>query len=238
MIPRTITKKEMNNRQLIFNIADFLLVHNDNSINELNSNFDFDKCKILSHPFPIMDMSKLYETNDKFDDIDLLFIGHLRNDMGDQILLETWKEFHKIQPEAKLYVCGRKTDNVLIEEEVLSHHNVYFYLDYISDEDYYKYLKSTRYVILPYFLGTNSGIISTVLSLGTNVITSDIPMFNSNPLVDNNDMFVSKDKQSLLEILQRKYVENVDSIPKNRIQEYRNTFGESVIQMYESISRH
>jgi hypothetical protein len=117
----------------------------------------------------------------------------------------------------------------------LKAYNVFFNLYYISDDDYYKYIKSARYVILPYLQGTNSGIISTVLSLGANIIVSDIIMFRSNPLVDKKDMFESNNPQSLLNILEKKFLEppNFDGFEK--IQNYKNDFKVKVVQVYDSI---
>lgn len=233
--PNNIVRGEIKYRQLIFNTADYLLVHNDNSIKDLIESFSIKKDLIIKHPFPIMDISKQDTTKKLFNRSDFLFIGHLRKEKGIQFLLDTWKEFHLKHPKAKLYVCGKKTSEVSFIEEELKSYNIVFHLDYISDEDYYNYIKSARYVILPYLNGTNSGIISTVLSLGANVITSDIQMFKLNSFVSENDMFISNNKQSLLDILERKYFEHTNRSGFDLIQKYRNEFSIAVNEVYDSL---
>ncbi len=233
--PHTIITGEIKFRQLIFKTGDYLLVHNDHSVNDLKTYFSINTDKIIKHPFPIMDLTKLNYLNQTFKPCDFLFIGHLRKNKGIEFLLNTWKEFSSINPKAKLCICGNKTSDVSFDVEEFMLHNVEFHLNYISDRDYYMFIKSARYVILPYFEGTNSGIISTVLSMGVNVITSDIPMFKENPFISDSDMFKSNDKQSLISILERKYLEPNNFTGLDKIQKYRNDFEESVKQVYSTI---
>ncbi len=103
--PHEIIKGELKYRQLIFNTGDYLLVHNDNSINDLTVNFLTKKEKIIIHPFPIMDISKLIASSDLFNPCDFLFIGHLRKDKGIEFLLDVWKDFYTLHSSAKLCVC-------------------------------------------------------------------------------------------------------------------------------------
>ena len=233
--PHKIISGEIKFRRLIFELGDYLLVHNDNSINDLNTIFSIETDKIIKHPFPIMDLTKLNYLDTTFNPCDFLFIGHLRKNKGIEFLLNTWKDFSSIYPEAKLCVCGNTTSDVSFDVEELIPHNVDFHLKYISDQEYYMYIKSARFVILPYFEGTNSGIISTVLSMGVNVVTSDIPMFKENQFICDSDMFKSHDKQSLISILEKKYLEHNDSTGFDKIRKYRNDFDKSVKQVYTKI---
>lgn len=233
--PHLDGKREMSNRYKIFHSADYLLVHTERSIEELHDIFGIDKSKVFIHPFPIMDLTKL--TNNRpnpYTNTDFLFIGHLRKDKGIEFLLESWPIFHKKCPNAKLRICGRHLPGIHFNKELLEKCNVEFNLNYISDEDYYHYVKSTRYVILPYLQGTNSGIISTVLSLGTDVITSDIPMFTQNPLVSKDNMFVNANSSSLVSLLYKKY-----SMPSDKtfetLQIYKKQFSSSVKELYKQI---
>ena len=234
--PHSERRGEMHNRKKIFDVADYLLVHTDNSIKELRELFGIKISKIVKHPFPIMNLSKLSAINTPIaKDTDFLFIGHLRKDKGIEFLLDAWKDFYKMNKRATLKVCGRKLSDIDFDENDLSKYNIEFKLHYINDEEYYRYVKSARYVILPYIQGTNSGIISTVLSLGTDVITSDIPMFKENPMVLESNIFISNDKQSLLNTLQACWCQNHTDV-SNLLNAYRKLFDEEVVAVYKLIA--
>ena len=233
--PHSEGKGEMTNRYKIFHLADYLLVHTEKSIFELNENFGINKSVVVKHPFPIMDLSKLTKDGpNPYCDVDFLFIGHLRKDKGIEFLLDSWPEFHNLHPNAKLRVCGRKLHDVYFNQELLEKCNVEFNLRYISDDDYYHYVKAARYVILPYLQGTNSGIISTVLSLGTDVITSDLPMFLQNPLVPKENTFHTANAESLVNVLQLKY-NTLTNFASGRLDDYKIRFEESVLCVYKRI---
>lgn len=233
--PHSDSSGEMVYRRKIFHTADSLLVHTERSIEELHDIFGIDKSKVYIHPFPIMDLSKLTEdAPNPYQPTDFLFIGHLRKDKGIEFLLESWPEFHKVCPEAKLRICGRYLQDIHFDQELLEECNVEFNLHYISDEDYYHYVKSARYVILPYLQGTNSGIISTVLSLGTDVITSDLPMFTQNPLVSKDNVFKNADSVSFIGVLLRNYrcsANNATGILKT----YKTDFANEVSAIYRGL---
>lgn len=231
--PHNSDKYELKYRKKIFLLADNLLVHNDNSVKELVEMFGADRDKIIKHLFPIMDLSLLNykdETN-PFTPSDFLFIGHVRVDKGIEFLLNSWPSLHRLCPDAKLRICGVKQPNIQIDQETLEKCNVEFNLHFISNEDYFNYILSARYVILPYIQGTNSGIISTALSLGADVITSDIPMFAENPLVANNDMFKTENKEALVEKLYEKYHQQTNR-SRDKLNAYRESFTKGVLEVY------
>ena len=226
--------REMVNRQRTVDLADFLLAHNDSSVSDLQHVFHIDKAKIVKHLFPIMDLTKLQNIQSVEKQCDFLFIGHLRKDKGVDFLLETWKEFHEKEPNATLWLCGRSQGQEFDTNE-LKKQNVNCNLGYISEKDYCRYIQSARYVVLPYLKGTNSGIISTVLSLGANVITSDIPMFQDNPLVDKSNMFKSGDTEALTKILSKMYHYQNMNDNESALSDYQERFNEEVLSVYKTI---
>lgn len=236
VLPFTETTGEMSMRGKIFQSADRLLVHTKTASNELVEYFNVDPKTIIIHPFPIMDLSKIskVKNNDIKKDTDFLFIGHLRKAKGIELLLESWIDFHQQCPDATLKVCGQKLPGTVFDENELAKYNIEFHLHFISDDDYEGFVRSTRYVVLPYLKGTNSGVISTVLSLGTEVITSDLPMFSDNHLVPKDAMFKTGNKDSLVQLLVSKYHDSVKS-GVEALQAYRQKFDEEVINVYESL---
>lgn len=233
--PHKEGKYELLNRNKIFYTADYLLVHTEKSVEDLEINFGISQDKIIFHPFPIMDLTKMKNDSlNPYKETDFLFIGHLRKDKGIEFLLETWKDFHQINRDAKLRICGRYLPDVHFNQKELEKCNVEFNLRYIDDNDYYHYIKAARYVILPYIHGTNSGIISTVLSVGTNVITSDLPMFTQNPLVGTGNTFIVGNKKSLIDMLQKKWVQKTNP-NKNTLLNYKKEFENEVCKVYDKI---
>lgn len=226
---------EIYNRNKIFHIADKLLVHTRKSAEELIEIFGVEQGKIVSHLFPIMDLSKLsYNSLNPYEKVDFLFIGHLRKDKGIEFLLNSWLDFYKVNKVAKLRVCGRYIPGLSFDKVMLEKCNVEFHLHYINDEEYYHYIKATRYVILPYPHGTNSGILSTVISLGTDVITSDIPMFKENTLVSKENLFETENSQSLIDILQKKWIQK-DNKHLDNLKQYRLEFRKGVLSVYNEL---
>lgn len=232
----TSDSTEMRNRKKIFDMADFLLVHNDSSIVDLETIFGESRKKMVKHLFPIMDLSKLHKDNVFSKRCDFLFIGHLRKDKGIQFLLDSWHDFHILEKDATLWVCGNPIGKTF-DVEYYKKDNVTLNLSYVSEDDYCRYIQSARYVVLPYLKGTNSGIISTAMSLGADVITSDIPMFLDNPLVNRDCIFKSGDTQSLLEILRRKFLSKDNNKIEGTLNEYRKQFAVETIAAYRTIMK-
>ena len=229
-----LSENELNARKSIFKRADYLLVHTKRSIKELNDYFGIDSAKVLYHLFPIMNLEKVKPAEMKcFSKVDYLFIGHLRKDKGIEFLLEAWKAFHKQNSKAILRVCGKEGSGVKVDVEEYSKYSVDFHLGFVSDEDYYSYIKSTKYVVLPYLEGTNSGVVSTVLSLGAEVITSDLPMFRENPLVSDDNLFKTNDKESLVQLLNAKY--NQTPYVIDSLDDYNKRFKDSVLNVYNNL---
>lgn len=227
--------REMTNRQRIFDVADYLLAHNDSSVKDLQKVFHIDTGKVVQHRFPVMDLKKLYQVKYEPKLCDFLFIGHFRAEKGVDLLIKAWELVSEGNKNATLWLCGRPQGQ-RFDINKLEKQNVTCKLEYVREDDYCRYIQSARYVVLPYMRGTNSGIVSTVLSLGANVITSDIPMFQDNPLVKEDRMFKSGDVNALAEILQRKYDIKEETNLASDLQKYRLQFKEELLQAYKTIT--
>lgn len=203
-------EESLKKRKSFFNLADKLIIHNKNSYDDLINYYKMDENKIIEFPFPIMDikdinyLSEFDNLTDKLPNSKYIFsfVGHLRKEKGIEVLLESWKEFNldnDIATESILIIAGnipkgfnydfKKFDNLIIVNR------------FLNDLEYKNLISKSHCVILPYTKGTNSGIPSTVLSLGTKLITSDIDMFRNNEVIDKKFMFKNEDSNSLNKIL-------------------------------------
>ena len=230
---QTVSKQEKM-RTACFQLADILLVHNQNSANELQKSFGISPDRIVMHPFPIMDMNKIYVPKDANKKYDFLFMGHLRKEKGIEVLLEAWKLFHPRHPEATMCIAG--TSPFGLDETLYEGLNITFMLHFLSDEEYFMLPRQSSYVILPYTSGTNSGVVSTLItSKGTRFITSDIDMFTSNPLLNKENMFESGNSKSLAEKMEQFYGSaTLEDDTVERTKAYRTTFNKKVISVYRS----
>ncbi len=229
---------ELRNRKKIFKSVDYYLVHNRLSEIQLKEIFMIEETRIVRHLFPIMDLSKLVDIkNTDLRKSDFLFIGHLRREKGVDVLLEAWDIFHQDYPNALLRIAGNlpKMENLYIEK-YKDRDDVDFMLKFLSDDEYCSLIESTLYVVLPYKHGTNSGVVSTVLALGANVIASDIPMFEQNPLLSKKSLFETENPSSLAKVMEYA-MNNARTDEKNDLglREYRQRFEKEVEEVYSTL---
>ena len=226
---------EMNNRRRVLSIADYLLVHNNYSKKTLQEIFAVKEDRIVMHPFPVMDLGLLIKNAKiKYSNSDFLFIGHLRREKGVDVLLKAWEIVHKECPKAILRIAGNlpSIENLDVTE-YRGRSDIEFKLQFLTDEEYCGLINAARFVVLPYKDGTNSGVVSTVLSLNSEVIASDIPMFDQNPLIDKTLLFKSEDVSSLASTMIAAFKMNENGIrSSNTITQYREQFELKVNEVY------
>lgn len=231
-------KTEIEIRKKIFNVADFFLIHNDFSRLQLKEFFGVDEKIMVMHPFPIMDLSKIVEVTENYNKkCDFLFIGHIRKEKGVDVLLEAWESLHVKLPDATLTIAGNLPPTEEINVSDYEHRkDVKFILQFLSDTEYCQLIRSSRFVVMPYTHGTNSGVVSTVLALGADVIASDIQMFVQNPLIDKNLIFKAGSVESLAHTLEKAFITHgIENRKAFSIQKYKEIFKEKVLKVYNTI---
>lgn len=177
---------QMKTQQEIFNIPDFILVHNRQSRLDLETVFKVPQHKVVEHPFPIMGKSKMdckFQANGKKDNdrITFLCIGHLRKEKGLQVLVDAWAPIAQ-REDLHLIVAGNPLPEARASIDHLKQFaNVTVVDRYLGDEEYFRYLREAHYVVLPYLRGTNSGVASTAAALGKPMIVTEIPLFLEYP---------------------------------------------------------
>ena len=219
-------------RKKVINSVDYLIIHSKSSLNDLINTFAVDSNKVVYHPFPLMDFSRMMNVADKVKDVDFLFTGYIREEKGIFVLLDAWKEFHKTNISAKLVIAGAvAVDNFNIEQ--YSNLNIEFKLYFLSPEEYIDYLTRSKCVVLPYLHGTNSGILYSALATNCSIITSDIPMFKSNPIVGKENMFKSGDSADLLRLL-KSFNFNIHQMKKDKA-DYNNQYKDLIRAAYQKM---
>ena len=150
------------------------------------------------------------------------------------MLVDAWKLFHDKHPNAQLCIAGHAPFG--FDTSKYEDMNIVFKLQFLSDEQYYSLASSARCIVLPYIKGTNSGVVSTLVTLGKCVITSDLEMFQSNPLLDKNLMFESGNHQSLfnkMDIVYKKEYKNAET--KELVEKYKSSFRKEIVDIYNKI---
>lgn len=169
------------NYQGIYNFSDNLLVHTTNAIEILKKQYGVSAEKIMYHPFPLIDLSLLpfseHEAGKERTKPNFLFIGVMRKEKGVQTLIDAWE---KLGPEfdSRLHIAGYKPDDVNIDAgRIANYPNFKMTIKSLSDYEYLEAVKDADYVVFPYSQVGNSGVLSTVVSLGKVPVTTKLPTF-------------------------------------------------------------
>lgn len=223
-------------RKKIFGLADYLLVHNKNSIEDLKKNFQIVDSKIIVHPFPLMNIAKIVQDSEdsKSKIYDFSFIGHLRKNKGIDILLEAWQMMHEKYPNADLLLAGNLPEDSKLNLNSLQENNINLQIKYLTDEEYYYYVKNSKNVVLPYRSGTNSGVVYNLVEMPVNIIYSDLPMFTNNPLLDVRGKFKTNNPTSLFKVMEQFYI-NKTEFKNPNIDNYKKSFDNSLFEVYSKI---
>jgi glycosyltransferase involved in cell wall biosynthesis len=205
VLPGEDYDQKLDKRRNFYQVADKLLVHNENSVRELTTVFEVPVAKIARFPFPLYDLSTMGlrtidvlgpSPNKRF-----LFIGHLRAEKGIDVLLNAWSSFVARRPDAELIVAGNIPPGFVYDFAGMAEQQLRVIDRYLSDEEYLNLIRQADCVVLPYLRGTNSAVVSTALSQRKDLIVSDIEMFRNNPLIPAESFFRSGDPASLTERL-------------------------------------
>lgn len=193
------TLKDAQRRQF-YRFASGLICHNQQSLVELTQNYGIARDRIEYVPFPIMDIREL-AGRDGTAPADgagarFLFIGHVRVEKGVNILIEAWRKAYRSMPDAHLTIAGLVPRDVDIGDDA-ANPGITLINQYIEETEYVRLIARSDFVIFPYIAGTNSGVLSNVVSLGKPVIVSDIAMFSESGLVPADSYFPSQDIPAL-----------------------------------------
>ena len=241
--------KKFKTKKKFFELADYLLVHNENSVKELRYYYGISGEMVVFSPFPIMDINTFYKENCLPVDLKkaclkgqfiVSMVGYFREEKGLNVLIDAWKRFYTNDKNAKLLLAGHfpnNTDLDLIKEC----QGVVLHEGFLNDNAYTELIKKSDIVVMPYIRGTNSGIPSSIVSMNTVVLTSDIEMFRNNPFLSPETMFKSGDSTDLANKLEYFYNNKskvflkIKDENRNRFLLYRTSFKRSLVDSYKKI---
>ena len=198
-------RNQIERKKKYFKLGDYLLIHNNNSREDLMEFYNI-KENILCVPFPLMDMKKMpFFKNGNGKDIlneekfTVLMFGHFRQEKGLDILVDAWNLFSdEINDEnIQIIIAGNFPYNYETIINKLNIKNSIVIEKFVDDEKLISLIRTSTVIVLPYTRGTNSGIPSSVYSLESLIICSDIPMFKNNSLILDKYLFSNGDIFSL-----------------------------------------
>ena len=207
-------------RRQFYRFASKLICHNKRSVFELTQNYGIEADKIEYVPFPIWDIREFLAsvTADRHETpvvtgegVKFLFVGHVRAEKGVNVLTGAWRRAFPRISHASLLIAGQVPRGVEIDGAD-STPGLTVMDCYVEEAEYVRLISESDCVVLPYLAGTNSAILSNVVSLGKPSIVSDIEMFRECGLVGEEAMFRSRDETALAE----KLVEYVSLSPAGR----------------------
>lgn len=197
-------QNDIKERKRFFNLADYLLVHNESSRKQLKQTFKVCNSKIIHHDFPVMDLQYLYKKQKTIHNqnlIKVLFIGHMRKEKGIDLLIDAWNKENC--ENILLTIAGNIPMNSKLNFSVNKKNNFHLIDGFVDDKSFVSLIGSSDFVIFPYKKGTNSGIPSSVASLGAIPVASNIPMFKENILIGRDWLFEANDVNSLRKMLNK-----------------------------------
>ena len=229
-------------KQIFFSLADYLLVHNQNAKVDLEKYYDIDVNKVIMVPFPVMDLRELSYAESRTDSrlsstkprLRVGIIGHLRKEKGLETLMNAWFKFYSKEKSAELVVAGNLPSGASYDFEQIKTRSATIIDHFVPDWMYRQLITQCDVIVLPYSKGTNSGLPSSIISLGTLVITSDIPMFRNNPLVPRDFIFKVDNADDLCDKLEWLYNMTAEEkrhfarINDRALTKYRSEFGEAL----------
>lgn len=243
-----ILKNKIQKKTLFFESADYLLVHNQNSKEDLKNHFNMNLNNVIFFSFPFMDLNQLPGNLNKKKPLFITeskltvgVFGNLRKEKGVDVVLNAWNLFYKEQRNAHLIIAGYIPPGVEFDFELVENKSSTIIEKFIDDNLYKKMIESCDVVILPYKRGTNSGIPSSIISCNTLVLASNIPMFLNNNLIHSDFVFESEDPYSLasklewLSKLNTKDLNQFKNINKIKKQDYLKQFNLEVIDCFKFI---
>jgi D-inositol-3-phosphate glycosyltransferase len=242
-----VLSKKIKRKNRFFESVDFLIIHNENSLDDLIFFFKTNIKKVVMIPFPVMDLNKLDIKVDKSsfglneEKFTIGMFGNLRKEKGVEVMLNAWKIFFSSEKNAQLIIAGYIPPNLEYDFSLVENDSTFIHKKFIDDSQYKNLISMCDVVVVPYKRGTNSGIPSSIISCDTIVLASKIPMFVNNELILDNFLFKSETPEDLvskiewLYSLEKTKLNSLKNENKKVLKQYRLKFNKEVNEIFSSI---
>ena len=214
----------------IYDIVDFLLIHNEASKGILTNEYCIVENKIIYHPFPLINLELLMNKDEKNNQTEklipnFLFIGVMREEKGVQLLVDAWERLGS-GFKGNLTIAGFKPDNVVIDFNKLDNYSNFKLIDRsLSDAEYISLISDSDYVVFPYLKVGNSGVLSTVISMKKVPIVTKLKVFQESEYINKNLMCEVGNVESLCNT-----IKNVVSAHNHDYKKYKKEINEQLIK--------
>lgn len=169
----------------IYSTVSNIIVHAEQTKNEIANDFNVTKNRIQVIPHGILNNINTNYIANKFKDNDhihFLIIGGISKYKGITEFISVWKNTCKknenFNRTCQLYILGKASDDYHIKicnclSEDYSPNSIFYYNAELSDEDFNSYLSNCDVVVLPYIQISQSGVLLKSLSYKKPILVSD-----------------------------------------------------------------
>ncbi|MGL4850547.1 MAG: glycosyltransferase family 4 protein [Clostridium sp.] len=158
----------------IYRIVDKVIVHTERTKKEIMQKFNLEKNKIEIIRHGMLEEEYVKRRNEikKSNKIRLVFIGHIRENKGIDILAEAWNE--ELDKKYELIVAGNYAKKIKKVERLKNFENVKLDFRFLSDEEFQDYMELADILILPYKEISQSGVMMSSLSMNKPIVVTDV----------------------------------------------------------------
>lgn len=181
------------NKCFLFNRVNLFIVAYTEGFDVLVSEYKIPHNKIRCIYLPEMLSMEFPDIAESKESIkyDFIFWGRIEAYKGiDRII-----DLSKAMLDKKFLIIGCGKCEAMVKEKCLNLHNIYFINEYVSDYDLAKYIKASKYVLLPYIATTGSQTVSIANYYGKPVIASNTGCFKDYITDNINGIKLSFDKE-------------------------------------------
>ncbi|MDH7472930.1 MAG: glycosyltransferase family 4 protein [Anaerolineae bacterium] len=218
----------------IYHSADLLIVHSQNSLNELQKCFSVDASRTYQLPLGVLDFHVNHLSSDRIeartrlqipaDRTVALFFGNLKKAKGLDCLLESLQWVIKRLPNFLLIVAGsprseNTADYMNMARNLGVDDFVRFDLRYIPLQEAANYFLACDFVVLPYQKVYQSGVVTTAYAFGRPVIATRVGGL-SEVVEDGSSGYLVDDPKDVLSLADKIVLMGADKTKRRSMENY------------------